>query len=1463
MSITKIPAVKGYGILEPIGQGAYGIVYRARQPFVDREVALKVILPEYANQPEFIRRFETEAQLVAQLEHLHIVPLYDYWRDPQGAFLVMRLMQGGNLAELLLEGPMELTRAAQLIDQVASALQVAHQQGVVHRDLKPANILFDDAGNAYLSDFGIAKTITSQTDLTATGAILGTPAYVSPEQVQSQPVSPQTDIYSLGILLFEILTGQHPFPGSASGVLLVKQVNDPLPLVQPLRPELPQDVDQIIQRATAKNPAERYADTLTLAQDLRRALNLEITTPITLEGELVNPYKGLRAFQEVDADDFFGREALVEDLIARLREAGAYSRFLAVVGPSGSGKSSVVKAGLIPALRKGGLPGSENWFITEMVPGSHPLEELELALLRVAVHQPPSLLSQIKEDTRGLLRAARRVLPAGAQLLLVVDQLEEAFTLVQDPEVTNFFLQSLYETTFDPRSPVRIIVTLRADFYDRPLMHPDFSRLIQKRTEVVVPLTSEELQLAVRKPAERVGALLDKELLPTIVSDVIHQPGALPLLQYALREMFERRSGRMITCQAYQEIGGVTGALGRQAEEIFSQLEDKSQDAARQLFLRLVSLGEGEEDTRRRVLISELLSLESRHIDGVIEIFGKARLLTFDHHPTNREPTLEVSHEALLKEWSRLQTWLDESRADVRLQRLLANAAAEWLGAENDPGFLLRGSRLVQFEGWLETSSISLTTAEHSFLEASFEARQSREIADQERRKRELEQVSIGLAAQAIRELDGASPERSVLLALEALENYPYTWQAENALGTAVLKNRHRMVLNHGDEVITADWSPDGSRILTGSKEGIVRLWDAASGEELWKFKHGEPDRSFWSPDGRSFLLVNERDASITVWDNESFKPRFTLELEELMGILFIGIPFFPWSPCSSKFVLASSVGKVFIFDSSTGSLLDTLSNHEGIVAIPRWSPDGKYIITAGYEDGKVSVWDAASYELCYEFDAGFEDKRTLPASWSPSGDQFTIRGLGGGKIINLDSGEEILSIKIPKVYWQSFCWSPDGTILLSTGKEDGTVRFWDAASGEEISKIEGLVQAYGSDWSPCGEYAAIACADGNVHVWHKTTRRQIESIKITRGFVVRVKFSPDGRQILVFGGDHQVKIVNMSTARIVHHFKSHGTVTNVFWSPDGSEFAFGILVPPDYPMNIYDAETGEVLQTISAPDIYGGILWSPGGDRILTSNAQASIYDAKTGEKVISFQVTDDEDYWDYWEDWSPDGRYIATALENGEIHIWESTTGENLFQYPIHSNSVLSLEWSPDGSRILSTSENGEATISDPHSGEIILQLLPEDYRNIVPAARWSHDSSRAFVITAEGDVMTFASESGDLISKFSTSPVSLITFISISPSEKRILISGHDGAVKVWDMQQGVQLLSYELGGFATGDYSPDGKHILIGTTEGSFGSLQVFPTWHSTQELIDYARQHQVFRQLTQEERVRFGLPVQQE
>jgi len=431
--------IKGYHLKDKVGVGGFGEVYRAEQPLLKREVAVKVILPQYANDPDFIRRFEAEAQLVAHLESLHIVPLYDYWRDQNGAFLVMRWMRGGSLQTILKRGHWPIADVPRVVDQIASALATAHRANVVHRDVKPANILLDEEHNTYLADFGIAKELGKITDHAtnigrqeaAAEGFIGSPDYISPEQIRQQDITPASDIYNFGIVLYELLTGTQPYAGLPISTLISRHLLEPLPHIHEVRPDLPHALQDVIQKATAKNPADRYQDVLELANAFRFAMSqtkrealdeldladveaysleqLGITEEfLSSDFQPVNPYKGLRAFQEADAEDFFGRDDLVSTLLSRFRQEGLMSHFLAVVGPSGSGKSSVVKAGLLPRLRRGDISGSDEWFIVEMVPGVHPLEELEAALLRIAVNPPDSLLGQLKEDERGLVRAAKR-----------------------------------------------------------------------------------------------------------------------------------------------------------------------------------------------------------------------------------------------------------------------------------------------------------------------------------------------------------------------------------------------------------------------------------------------------------------------------------------------------------------------------------------------------------------------------------------------------------------------------------------------------------------------------------------------------------------------------------------------------------------------------------------------------------------------------------------------------------------------------------------------------------------------------------------------------------------------------------------------------------------------------------------------------------------------------------------------
>jgi len=409
-------AVRGYELREQVGVGDFGIVYRAYQPSVGREVAVKVIRPDLVNQPSFVRGFESEARLVAQLEHPHLVPLYDYWRDPEGAYLVMRWLRGGSLRHALARGAWNLEPASRLLAQVGAGLAYAHRQGVVHRDVKPSNVLLDEEGNAYLSDFGIAARL-ADTD-TPGHPITSSPAYVSPEELAGHHHTPSSDLYGLGLLTFELLAGQRP------------PMDGSLPSLNAVRPELPAALGHVIVRATASDPDERHASVDAFLAELTDAVGPESVAIDETYTATENPYKGLQAFAESDSDDFYGRESLVRELASAIGE----HRLVAVVGPSGIGKSSVVRAGLVPALRDGALPGSDRWAMSDMFPGAYPFEELAAAVLRVAVERPENLVEELARDELGMRRIAKRVLPEGTELLLVIDQFEELFTLTADEE---------------------------------------------------------------------------------------------------------------------------------------------------------------------------------------------------------------------------------------------------------------------------------------------------------------------------------------------------------------------------------------------------------------------------------------------------------------------------------------------------------------------------------------------------------------------------------------------------------------------------------------------------------------------------------------------------------------------------------------------------------------------------------------------------------------------------------------------------------------------------------------------------------------------------------------------------------------------------------------------------------------------------------------------------------------------
>jgi hypothetical protein len=585
-----------------------------------------------------------------------------------------------------------------MVAQLGAALAYAHEAGIVHGGFSPDAVLVDSSGNAYLTGISFVLRLA--------GAPRPTSRYTAPETRDGGPVDAAADVFALGVLAGEFLD----------------------------------DVDAVAARATATDPADRFASVAELITQLGGASAESAVEPAFTVTR--NPYKGLEAFSESDSGDFFGRTQAVADLVAQV----AAHRLVAVVGPSGSGKSSLVRAGFIPAVRSGDLDGSQQWLVTAMLPGSYPFEELESALARVAVKDPGGLMDELARDERGLVRVIKRVLPADTRLLLVIDQFEEVFTLTRDTETRDRFLRALVAVAADDRADVRVVVTLRADFFDRPLQHPEFGALLTAGMFPITTPSADDLAEAVRRPAETVGVGFETGLVEQIVADVADAPGSLPLLQYALTELFAARTSDVLTHDHYRATGGVLGALGTRADAIHDQLDPRQRALARQVFLRMVTVQASGEPTRRRARLPELNAIaDPAEVNVILTAFGDARLLTFDRDPLTRSPSAEVAHEAMLTRWPRLADWIVAAREDLLLHRRVADSVTEWANHDRSDDYLLTGGRLAQFQTWAATTDLTLTTEETTYLDHS--TRRDDHQRATRRRRRNL--VTTGFAVVA------------------------------------------------------------------------------------------------------------------------------------------------------------------------------------------------------------------------------------------------------------------------------------------------------------------------------------------------------------------------------------------------------------------------------------------------------------------------------------------------------------------------------------------------------------------------------------------------------------------------------------------------------------------------------------------------------------------------------------------
>ena len=448
-----------------------------------------------------------------------------------------------------------------------------------------------------------------------------------------------------------------------------------------------------------------------------------------------NPYKGLRSFREADAPDFFGRDALVDRLIRAL-DTG--SHLVALVGPSGSGKSSAIAAGLIPRLREGAVPGSDGWVIAQMVPGTNPLAEVE-AVVAAAAGVPTGLATLL--DAEAAPEGASiplRMMPEGSRVLLVIDQFEELFTIT-DEVARRRFLDSIARAVSEPDTQITVLLSLRADYYDRPLLHPEFAKVFIPGVENALPMTANELEAVVVGPAERGGVAVEPPLLAELVADAADRPGTLPLLEFALTELFDQRTQAALTLDGYRALGGIRGVLSRSAEAIYDGLRTDEQRVAMQVFLHLVQLGVGTTESRRRLPLADLmgLDLDPVALSAVLEAFGRRRLLSFDRESTTQQATVEVAHESLFREWDRLAGWIDRHRGALQRYEALMAATDEWQAADRHSDYLLTGTRLAEFETWIDDASVQITGRQREFIAAGLERRSAEQEAERSRAEAE------------------------------------------------------------------------------------------------------------------------------------------------------------------------------------------------------------------------------------------------------------------------------------------------------------------------------------------------------------------------------------------------------------------------------------------------------------------------------------------------------------------------------------------------------------------------------------------------------------------------------------------------------------------------------------------------------------------------------------------------------
>jgi len=1140
------------------------------------------------------------------------------------------------------------------------------------------------------------------------------------------------------------------------------------------------------------------------------------------------PYKGLNYFDEADADLFVGREALTAKLVERVisltsNDQRNEDRFLAIVGASGSGKSSLVRAGLVSALRWD--QASADWQIHVFTPTAFPLESLAASLTTEHPSVMPStvLTDELMHDSRGLLNFAQRTLGPknGARLLLVVDQFEELFALCRSEEERASFIDNLLTAASKPDGPVTLIITLRADFYAHCASYPHLREALAQHQEYIGAMNHEELRRAVEEPAQRGRWELEPGLVDLLLHDVGHEPGALPLLSHALLETWQRRRGRTMTLSGYASSGGVRGAIAETAETVFTdQFTHEQQAIARRIFLRLTELSDetAASDTRRRATFKELILKpeQATTTHTVLKALADARLII-----TN-ENSAEVAHEALIREWPTLRGWLEDNRENLRLHRQLTEAAQEWQTMADEPDLLYRGARLAQAREWASFHNEEMNALEREFLQASVESSE-RELAEREaQRQRELDlqkqrteeqtqaatqlrrralfltgalviagvlaltafafgqragrearlSSSRELAAAAISNLE-VDPERSILLALQSV-SIGDTLEAENALHKAVLTSRLRLTLKgHTNAVTGVAVSPDGIRIATSSLDGTVKIWNAATGKEILTL-HGHSDAVWsvaFSPNGLQ-IVTSSSDKTAKVWDAASGNVLVTLSGHTA------GISRAVFSPIDgdTRVATASDDGTAKVWDAKTGRELLTLSGQSDSINSVTFSPDGTRIAT-GQANGIAKVWDANSGDELLTLSGHAGPVNSI--GFSPDGMKLVTAGFDGtAKVWDAKTGQNLLTLTgHHNTTISSVAFSPDGS-RLATSSTDTTVKIWDAVSGMELFTLAGHTDyVTGVAFGPDDNQLVTTSLDGTAKIWDLTPSHELFGLPVYDDILSSVAISPDGRRLATAG--QQVLIWDLVTGKLLFKLAGHtGFVHSAQFSPDGMRLA---TISEDETARIWDLKTrSELLKVLVGKSENANtmtVAFSPDGERLALTDKEntVTVWNAASGDELLTLKghtapITGIA--------FDPVGTRLATASDDG-ARVWEAATGKELLKLK-EAGSILTVAFSPDGKRLATGHPDGTVIIWDVTTGQKLLLLF--GHTRAIFSVAFTPDGSRLATASGDATVKIWDAGSGkELFTLFGHT--GRVFDLAISPDGTRLATAGQDGISRVY--------------------------------------------------------------------------------